>query len=207
MRSFRFLSAILFSAMFLVVCGVCRQAHCQDDTYSLMVQQAPVDAGTVTPGPGIHRIGISNAVTLTAMPKPGYRFMYWMGDVGDMSANETVVVIDSPKIVVAVFERTENELLVEAAGVGKDSRGGGGGGEGETPGIAGNLGFLTPTPSDVVISHTTNANSGRSVTTSRGGSKSLDTETVIIPSGPLIPEPATLMLLGAGGLLLLRKRR
>lgn len=202
MRNFRFLSVALFSAIFVVVCGVCRLAHCQDDTYSLMVQQTPVDAGTVTPGPGIHKIGISNAVTLTAMPKPGYRFMYWMGDVGDMGANETVVVIDSPKIVVAVFERTENELLVEAAGVGKDSKGGGGGGSGETPGFAGNLGFLTPTPSDVVISHSLSP--AREEVSYSGNSKSLD---VSDEDTDGVPEPATLMLLGAGGLLLLRKRR
>jgi hypothetical protein len=51
---------------------------------------------------------------LTAAPKPGYQFVYWLGDVTDPMSNRTIVRLDGPKIVVAVFEAVEHELLVGA---------------------------------------------------------------------------------------------
>ncbi len=47
--------------------------------YALLIQQSPPDAGTVTPGIGVHKIGIGQSVQLTAAPRPGYRFLYWLG--------------------------------------------------------------------------------------------------------------------------------
>ena len=76
---------ILLSVVLLVVVGVNRNVYCQDNGYSLMVQQSPVDGGSVSPETGIHRIGIDESVSLKATPSPGYRFVYWMGDVSSSS--------------------------------------------------------------------------------------------------------------------------
>jgi hypothetical protein len=82
---------------------------------------------------------------LTAVPKSGYRFVYWLGDVSDPTANSTIVYLDAPKIVIAVFERSEYDFLAAEersqsrpvgglSSSGADySRGGGGGGIGRIP--------------------------------------------------------------------------
>lgn len=91
--------------------GYCRQR--ESEGYVLMIQQSPVSGGTVTPGLGVQRFGLNEVVTLTAIPKPGYHFVYWLGDVIDGTTEETTVVVDSPKIIIAVFERTEYNTLTE----------------------------------------------------------------------------------------------
>ena len=91
--------------------GYCRQR--ESEGYALMIQQSPVNGGTVTPGLGIQRFGLNEVVTLTAIPKPGYHFVYWLGDVIEETTEETTVVVDSPKIIIAVFERTEYSTLAE----------------------------------------------------------------------------------------------
>ncbi len=103
-----------FVAVALVaLVAVTQSAYCQaDGYYSLMIQQSPVDAGFISPGVGIQQVAVGEHVTLTAIPKPGYRFVYWMGNVSDASVSEVIVVMDGPKIVVAVFERAEYELLL-----------------------------------------------------------------------------------------------
>ena len=125
MKRIELFPLILVTLALLVIIGVNRNCYCQDNSYSLMVQQSPAGGGTVSPDPGIHRISIDDSVTLTANPKPGYRFVYWMGDVSDTSSAQTSVVIDSPKIVVAVFERISHDIGIQVGGVGRGSGGGG----------------------------------------------------------------------------------
>ena len=91
--------------------GYCRQR--ESEGYALMIQQSPVNGGTVTPGLGVQRFGLNEVVTLTAIPKPGYHFVYWLGDVIEETTEETTVVVDSPKIIIAVFERIEYSTLTE----------------------------------------------------------------------------------------------
>jgi hypothetical protein len=79
---------------------------------SLLLQQTPVQGGTVEPGIGLHQFELNTQVTLTAIPKSGYQFVYWLGDVEDPVSSTTIVYIDGPKIVIAVFERIANEFLV-----------------------------------------------------------------------------------------------
>jgi len=95
-----------------------------DSGYSLLIEQSPIDAGKVTPQTGIYRAELDEVVTLTAIAKPGYQFVYWLGDVTDPGTNETTILVDSPKIVIAVFERSEFELPLEEGIV--SGRGGGG---------------------------------------------------------------------------------
>jgi hypothetical protein len=118
-----------------------------DNGYALLLEQSPVDAGKITPQVGIYRAELDEVVTLRAIPKPGYRFVYWLGDVTDATTNETTIFVDAPKIVIAVFERSEFELLLEAGIVSGRGRGGlrwqpdfkprggggGGGGGGQPP--------------------------------------------------------------------------
>ena len=92
--------------------------------YSLLIEQSPVDAGKVAPQLGVYKAELDEVVTLTAIAKPGYQFVYWLGDVTDPGTNETTILVDSPKIVIAVFERSEFELLLEAGIVSGRGRGG-----------------------------------------------------------------------------------
>ena len=102
--------AILVIAV--IMAGVLEPAYCQTYDPVLLLQQTPPEAGKVTPAVGVHHFDLNTDVTLTAVPKPGYQFVYWLGDVSDPTANSTIVRLDAPKIVVAVFERAEYELLV-----------------------------------------------------------------------------------------------
>lgn len=106
----------LLLVMAILTMMIIQTAYCRDyesNGYALMVQQSPANAGFITPQAGVHRATANEALILTAIPKPGYRFVYWLGDVSDASANQTTIFVDAPKIVVAVFERIEHEFLLE----------------------------------------------------------------------------------------------
>ncbi len=95
-----------------------------DIGYSLLIEQSPIDAGKITPQTGVYKAGLDEVVTLTAIAKPGYQFIYWLGDVTDPTTNQTTILVDSPKIVIAVFERSEFELPLEVGIVSGRGRGG-----------------------------------------------------------------------------------
>ncbi len=136
---------------------------------------------------------------MTAVPKPGYHFVYWLGDVSDPTANSTIVYLDAPKIVIAVFERVEYDFLaVEeraqsrpvgglVGSAGDYARGGGGGGIGRRPSWPSPPSPPPPPPEE-------------------------EEDFPVPPEGndfPVpepIPEPATVLLLGWGSLALLRNR-
>jgi len=187
-------TAILALVVFL--CGLPEPAYCQADGTVLLLQQTPPEAGTITPGVGVHSFESDIEVTLTAVAKPGYQFVYWLGDVSEPTANRTVVYLDAPKIIIAVFERSEYEFVfvqersqnapassLYISGV-VATQGGFGGGGGERPPK-----WRWPTPPEPE-----------------------ESEPIPVPEEgddfPVpIPEPATVCLLGLGGLILLRRRR
>gem|GEM_PF-1410975 len=84
--------------------------------YAVLVQESPAGAGEIQPGIGVHNFSANEIVTLTAIPKTGWKFVYWLGDVYDPTKNRTMTAVDGPKIIIAVFERDEFEFLAPAAG-------------------------------------------------------------------------------------------
>lgn len=89
-------------------------AYCQTDEVSVLIQSSPANGGTISPGIGVHTFISDTEFTLMAVPKPGYQFVYWLGDVADPTASSTVVYLDMPKIIIAVFERSEHEVILAA---------------------------------------------------------------------------------------------
>jgi len=97
----------------------------QVENTSLLLQMTPAEGGRISYGQGLHEFEKDTEVTLMAVAQPGYQFVYWLGDVTSATSNSTVVYLDSPKIVIAVFERSSYAFgkRFEAA---QSSRGGGG---------------------------------------------------------------------------------
>lgn len=125
---------VLTFVMAIAITAIGQVAFCAEPGYTLMIQQSPANAGTISPEVGVYRPSVNDMVTLNALPNTGYRFLYWLGDVVDSSENRTMVKVDAPKIIIAVFERNGNELEMSssASGPGRSGtaarrqRGGGG---------------------------------------------------------------------------------
>jgi len=119
-------------AVVVIAAGLCVPAYCQTADTALLLQRTPAWGGEISLGAGIHHFARNTKVTLTAIPEPGYQFVYWLGDVSDPRAMSTIVYLDAPKIVIAIFERIgyedERELLIVNGGVASGSSGAGGGG-------------------------------------------------------------------------------
>jgi len=159
----------------LLLTGLVLPAFGADDTgYSLLLQSSPVDGGSITPGNGVHKIQIGNQVKVVAVPRTGYRFLYWIGDVGETGTAQTMVQMDSPKLVVAVFEREQFDDLPEVGIVGGASSNG--------------VGLISSPPSP----------SASAVNTSGSNSASVSTVVIKEVETNITPEPTTLLLLGLG---------
>jgi len=98
-------------AIAVSVAGLPGMGYCQTDNTALLLQQSPPEGGTITPEVGVHHFELNTEVTLVAVPKPGYQFVHWLGNVSNSTASSTVTYIDAPKIIIAVFERAEFEFL------------------------------------------------------------------------------------------------
>ena len=163
---------------------------------AIMLQQTPVNGGNVEPGVGIHRYGQNSSVTLKAVPQPGYEFVYWIGDVSDPTSSSTTTYSDAPKIIIAVFERSEYDYL-EASDITRRSPG---------------RGALYGSPSDIVA-RSNSPVAGKRPHKYYGPTFPDDIgDDLLGPGddlvGPDVPEPATVALLVSGGsALMLRKRK
>ncbi len=116
-------------AVAIIVGGLLAPAYCQSSSVTLLLQQTPTQGGVITPTTGIYHYAPDSKVTLTAVPKDGYRFIYWLGDVSNSTSSFTVVHLNEPKVVVAVFEPTNYDTdTLDVSGSQPASGGGGGGG-------------------------------------------------------------------------------
>jgi hypothetical protein len=168
----------------IIVCGLFAPANCQAEEVLLLLEQTPVKGGDITPGTGVHHFKSGSEIVLSANPKPGYQFVHWLGDVSDATANSTVVYLNKPKVIVAVFEQAKYNT--------KDVLSASGGGGGLIP-TAGNFfpqGGISP------------AGGG-------GGGKPGPVTYVLDgkKTTPEVPEPATGVLLVMGSLFAFARRR
>jgi len=151
----------------------------------LLLEQTPVKGGKITPVAGVHYFKPNSEVILTAVPKNGYKFIHWLGDVSDPTSPNTVVYLNEPKVIIAVFEQAEQGIPSDGKGL---PLGGGGGGGGLFPTA---LDFSRPTGF-------------------AGGSGTKAQKPVYYVKSnkptPEVPEPATGLLMMLGGLLALKRR-
>jgi len=178
---------ILISAFAIIAGCLFAPAYCQISDVALMLQQTPNKGGAITPDAGVYHFKQNSEVTLTAAPKPGYQFAYWIGDVSDPSAISTIVYLDKPKIIIAVFEQGGYGVPAVEKGISGGGGGGGGGGSG----------FVSPAM--------TFGQAG-SISGVAGGVKPKIYQSAY-PKSEVVPEPATCVLLGFGSLFALIRRR
>lgn len=200
-KSFCYLTAIYCTVVMLYIAG---PVYCQDDGTALMLEIAPVEGGSLNLEQGVHHYEVYSEVSLVATPNPGYQFVYWIGDVIDATASSTVVHLDSPKIVIAVFERSKFafEELEERP---QSSRGSGG---------------LIPSAADYSRRDISPASGRRSRRFHRPKPPEIDDD-VPVPEGdenipvpeevdnpPVpVPEPATVTFMLTGLFVLAKRRR
>lgn len=160
-----------------------------DAGYALLLQSSPVEGGSIMPGQGVHKVQIGNKIQLTAVPQPGFRFLYWVGDVGQIGSSETSIQMDSPKLVVAVFSRESFDDLKTVGIIGGPANGGT---YASAPSYGASRGYGTAIgyPDYPVIPQTPPDDNG-----------------TLVPDDPKVPEPATLLLFASGAIVLARRQR
>jgi hypothetical protein len=102
--------ATAFGCAMLLFC-LAGPGYGQDDSSALVLDVSPVNGGRVNLSSGVHIFDRDAEVTLIAVPNPGYQFVYWLGNVSNARASSTSVYLDSPKIVIAVFQRSKFEVV------------------------------------------------------------------------------------------------
>jgi hypothetical protein len=134
--------------------------------------------------------------------------MYWLGEVANPTSSRTVVYIDKPKIIVAVFDRSEYEIPeIAERGGGQAAIGGGRASRDELRGSS--VDFSSPqgaiggSPSGGYSSYTNGNDSDVSPVWPSDPTDGSPSK----PDDSAVPEPTTVILLIAGSALSLPWRR
>jgi hypothetical protein len=188
----------------MIVLSVSAAAVASDDGYALLIQSSPPGAGAVTPGLGVHKTAIGQTIALSAVPKQGYQFLYWLGDVSSTTGPDTSVSVDSPKLVVAVFAREDFDEELPGLGI-PDGQYAPGGGRGYNP---------IQSPGSVNPGYRPFDGFGRRRSPDDGPDADDiddipvpgDNDDIPVPGDNEVPEPATVLLLGIGSSVLLKRR-
>lgn len=184
-----------FFVALALVAAMASPAFCAKG-YVLLIEQTPIEGGTVSPSVGVHHFAIGEKVELMATPKPGYQFVRWMGDVSASDSGRTSVVLDSPKMLVAVFEKNEFALPFTSPDLGQSdattNNNTADGGNNRNAGTGGGL-----TAQNVPF-----GGGGGISPASEGGDVKGDNIVYQV-----VPEPTTMALFGIGGIIGLVRRR
>ncbi|HUT47593.1 MAG TPA: PEP-CTERM sorting domain-containing protein [Sedimentisphaerales bacterium] len=170
----------------IIAFGLIVPAYCQTQDIVLLLEQTPVKGGEITPIAGVHHFKPGTEVMLTAVAKPGYKFIHWLGEVSDATASSTVAYLNKPKVIIAVFEQAKHGISA--------------GGDGLSAGGGGAPGGLFPTALD--LSRPGGFSGG-------GGGKAKPQKYIYIKDNkptPEVPEPATGLLLVLGSLFAFKRR-
>jgi len=187
----------LILILVIVLFALFEPAYCQLDGTALLLLQNPEAGGTISPAAGVHYFEQATEITLTAIPQPGFQFICWLGDVRDATAGTTIVYLDAPKIVIAVFEQAKFEFAVYP----ERSTSAPGGGLFQSAPDYSNSGFGGPggkRPSKPPVQPPPPPEEEEDFPVPEEGDE--------FPV-PEVPEPATVILLGLGGVFALTRRR
>lgn len=99
---------VLFCALFV-------STHCLAEDVAVLIGQSPPNGGEVAGGTGVRYYPSGSMIRLLAIPRPGFQFVYWLGDVVDPLLISTVVHIDGPKIIIAVYAKLPEDEPLESA--------------------------------------------------------------------------------------------
>lgn len=103
---------ILLVAFVVILTSLTNPVSCRALQTAILLRQSPTEGGTINLGEGVHYFEQYTEITLTAIPKSGWQFVCWLGEVSDTTTPTTIAFIDTPKIIIAVFERVAYEFLV-----------------------------------------------------------------------------------------------
>lgn len=107
---------ILLVAFVVILTSLTNPVSCRALQTAILLRQSPTEGGTINLGEGVHYFEQYTEITLTAIPKSGWQFVCWLGEVSDATTPTTIAFIDTPKIIIAVFERVAYEFLVAEIG-------------------------------------------------------------------------------------------
>ena len=124
---------VLALGLLPVFSGLFASAHCQAAEIAVLIEQKPKGGGEVSGGTGVRYFPFGSLIRLTAIPRPGYHFLYWLGDVADPLSSNTVAHLDGPMIIVVVYAKTPEEQPLEMNPPISLGRDGGGGVRAEEP--------------------------------------------------------------------------
>jgi len=160
---------------------------------AMLLRQTPLQGGSINMGVGLHSIEVDSQVNLTAIPKPGYQFVYWLGDVLDPVSNSTIAIIDTPKIIIAVYERIAHEFIIPSD-------------------------YLVSSPGGTSV-YASVSTIGNTLTNRSSLRRKVEpriripekehTPFILVPGDDFepVPEPTTIVLFGLGSLLLRNRRK